>query len=240
MTAVGDGQQAMRPHPRRSARHRPGRRRHAEARRLRGRRVHQERPGARAHPGAAAHGGVRAGGRGPRPRRPLRRRPGQAVRAAGADWPREGTARPAGRRRRPTPVESRDDRRPTSRRAPESGAAAGATCRWSFRRWSAGRTGAGQPETSLDDYFDRLDAAFAHLTGAPPGPRRWRPRSRRSRRSRRPGASSAAPPARAAACRCPTRSRPCSTPSRRSAPERACAAASRGRVAAAAGGAGDR
>jgi CheY-like chemotaxis protein len=25
-----------------------------------------------------------------------------------------------------------------------------------------------QPETSLDDYFDRLDAAFAHLTGAPP------------------------------------------------------------------------
>lgn len=25
-------------------------------------------------------------------------------------------------------------------------------------------------ETSLDDYFDRLDAAFAHLTGAPPAP----------------------------------------------------------------------
>ena len=30
---------------------------------------------------------------------------------------------------------------------------------------------------SLEDYFDRLDAAFASLDGAPPGPPRWRPRA---------------------------------------------------------------
>ena len=39
--AVGDGQEAIDEHPGRSSRHRPGRRRHAGARRLRGGRVHQ-------------------------------------------------------------------------------------------------------------------------------------------------------------------------------------------------------
>ena len=106
---------------------------------------------ARAHPGPAADGRVRAGRRGARARGRLRRRAGQAVRAADGDQPREGPARrtPAGRACGP----------PARRRRRRSG---------SRRRRLDRRAGAPRPGGSLEDYFDRLDAAFASLDG-PPG-----------------------------------------------------------------------
>ena len=58
--AVGDGQQAIARIADRTARHRPGRHRHAQARRLRSRGVRQEPPAAGAHSRAPADGRIRA------------------------------------------------------------------------------------------------------------------------------------------------------------------------------------
>ena len=79
----------------RSSRHRPRRRRDAGTERLRGRRVRQGQSRDGAHSGRAADRRVRAGRRRARALGRLRRRAGQAVRAADRDQPRQGSARRA-------------------------------------------------------------------------------------------------------------------------------------------------
>ena len=117
-----------------------------EQRWLRGRGIRQADAAARAHPGAAAHRRVRAGRRGARARGRVRRRPRQAVRAAAGDRAR---ARAAGRCRQ--------------------GASIGAGRRRRGRRHAIGlgRRHPARRPPAIDDYLDRLDAAFAAMSASP-------------------------------------------------------------------------
>ena len=118
-------------------------------------------------PGPAADGRVRADRRDARARGRVRRRARQAVRAADGDQPREGPARrPPARRVVGAPARRRRRRRRPAGDPARPGVASRAPA-------AAGG--------SLEDYFDRLDAAFASLDAAS---RRARGAARRTARRR--------------------------------------------------------
>ncbi len=118
-------------------------------------------PAAVAHSGASADGRVRAHRRGPRPRRRLRRRARQTFRATNGHQSRQGSARRPSLRCTGTPNSNQPAAQPPADQpaataaAPPPGAAK-------------------QAGDSLEDYFDRLDAAFATL-GGDTAPRASRP-----------------------------------------------------------------
>ena len=93
VTTVGDGQLAIDRLDIRSARHRPGGRRHAEARRLRGRRVREEPPEARPHSRGPADGRIRADRSGPRHGGRVERRARETLRASNGDQSSERASR---------------------------------------------------------------------------------------------------------------------------------------------------
>ena len=120
VTTVGDGQLAIDRLDSRSSRHRPGRRRHAQARRLRGRRVCEEPPEACPHSRGPADGRIRADRSGPRHGGRVERCARETFRASNGDQSSERASRQeaAGTRERGRGRRSR--RSLPSRRSPRS------------------------------------------------------------------------------------------------------------------------
>ena len=118
-----------------------------------------------AHSGGAADRRVRADRREPRARRRLRRRAGQAVRAADGDQPGEGTAvgiPPPGSMPAPAPVSAVAPAAAAVGSRPPAAAPALEPIDFD-RDLAPGPLSAGPEADSLEDYFDRLDAAFANM-----------------------------------------------------------------------------